>query len=114
MGDEDEVKKHVRENDTIQQTGFARAEVHEFRQVFAMFDADGSGQINFTELEEMFNHLLPMGSKAILQLKNYLTSSDVDGDREADFPEFLTLMHKLQTENWNDISSIKKAEPEEP
>jgi Ca2+-binding EF-hand superfamily protein len=113
---EEQVRKHTRENDAIKSTGYTRAEVHEFRQIFDMFDADESGQMDFEELAGMFQHLLPAGDKAMGSLKRFLSSVDQDSDRQADFPEFMMLMKKLQSENWNDINTLipEKEEPDRP
>jgi len=64
----------------------------EHRQVFEMFDKDGSGHISVPELKDAFRKL---GQRldddefdAILQ------EADLDGDRHIDYEEFLQMMKR--------------------
>merc|ERR1712232_1270507 len=85
--------------------GYTRAELAEFRKVFQTFDDDGSGEISSGEIEAMFGGLVKLTSKAVADLHKHLSAIDKDGDRSLSFAEFLRLMRKLQDKNWGDINT---------
>jgi Ca2+-binding EF-hand superfamily protein len=93
-----------------QEAELSRQEVKEFRKIFSMFDEDTSGQMSLSELKEMLGTLTSINAGAQSTLRDALRAVDKDGNRELDFPEFLRLMKKLESENWNDISVAAAAE----
>lgn len=91
-------------------TGFSRAEVKEFRNIFNSFDKDLSGQMSYGELKYLLGSLVHVdeGSGTGSALRAALSTVDEDGNRELSFPEFMRLMKKLQSENWNGINAAAK------
>jgi Ca2+-binding EF-hand superfamily protein len=91
-------------------TGLSRDEVKEFRSIFNSFDIDNSGQMSYGELRYLLGSLVHVdeGSGAGGALRAALAEVDEDGNKELSFPEFLRLMKRLQSENWNGINAAAK------
>ena len=64
----------------------------EFREAFALFDKDGDGTISTKELGTVMNSLGQKPTAA--ELETMIQEVDIDGNREIDFEEFLTMMAK--------------------
>ena len=65
-------------------------QIDELKEAFDLFDADGSGQIDFRELKAAFKAL---GFKVPKdELQKMFNDVDTDGSGEIEFPEFLQLM----------------------
>jgi len=76
-------------------SNFTKFEVEELNQAFTRFDEDNSGKIDVLEMVEM---LLYMGFNSSLEhVHEIIIQSDVDGNSELDFSEFLHVMatHEL-------------------
>ncbi|CAD5211099.1 unnamed protein product [Bursaphelenchus xylophilus] len=70
------------------------AEMDEFRQLFDMFDADGSGAIGNEELKEA---IMSLGQNISDQeIEDLIKEVDEDGNGEIDFDEFCRCMRKSQ------------------
>merc|ERR1712048_235587 len=98
--------KLVKEQNAAKATKFTRAELKEFRQVFKVFDCDGSGSMEFTELQHMIATIVPAAQnpRAQVELLDILIAFDEDNSGELDFPEFLHVMRKLLDDNWQGIN----------
>jgi len=103
-----EKERVLKEQVAIKDTGFAAAEVAEFRELFLIGD-DGSGELSFQEFKAMINGITPLGDALTAELeKIFYEVTDlalgVNGSAdEADFPEFLWLMKELLTRNFAGI-----------
>ncbi|CAK0798823.1 unnamed protein product [Prorocentrum cordatum] len=98
------------EEDARITTGLSRDEVKEFRAIFSSFDCDNSGLMSYGELRYLLGKLVHVdeGSGAGGALRAALAEVDEDGNKELSFPEFLRLMKKLQSDNWNGINAAAK------
>ncbi|KHJ97775.1 EF hand [Oesophagostomum dentatum] len=73
---------------------FSRKELKEYRQLFNMFDTDGSGAIGNDELKQA---MLSIGIHANeAEIDNVIKEVDADGNGEIDFEEFCACMKKSQ------------------
>ncbi|VDK59634.1 unnamed protein product [Anisakis simplex] len=73
---------------------YTKSEVDEFKQLFEMFDTDGSGAIGNEELKKA---MIKIGLQANDQeIDNLIREIDEDGNGEIDFAEFCTCMKKSQ------------------
>ncbi|VDP17691.1 unnamed protein product [Soboliphyme baturini] len=72
---------------------YTEEELQEYRQVFSMFDTDGSGAIGREELK------IAMGKLGLTtkpdELENLIAEVDQDGNGEIDFGEFCNVMRKI-------------------
>jgi len=76
---------------------FTDQEIAEFQAAFEVFDTDSSGMISCSEMEAAIHQLgVQMSLEEIRQL---VSESDVDGDGEVSFPEFVELMQKQQAQS---------------
>jgi len=73
----------------------------EFKEVFSLFDKDGDGTINTTELGTVMRALGQNPTEQ--EIEQMIEEVDVDGNGEIDFDEFCNLM----------IKKMKESEPEE-
>ena len=82
------------------------AQLDEFREAFNMFDKDGSGSIDVSELNDL---MISVGQTCTEEeLKEMVKAADSDGTGDIDFLEFAVLMaHKMTDENKDD--TLKKA-----
>uniref|UniRef100_A0A1I7WPK8 Troponin C n=1 Tax=Heterorhabditis bacteriophora TaxID=37862 RepID=A0A1I7WPK8_HETBA len=72
-----------------------RKELKEYRQLFNMFDTDGSGAIGNEELKQA---MLSIGMHANeAEIDNVIKEVDADGNGEIDFEEFCACMKKSQS-----------------
>eukprot|EP00929_Paragymnodinium_shiwhaense_P111332 TRINITY_DN7923_c0_g1_i1.p2 TRINITY_DN7923_c0_g1~~TRINITY_DN7923_c0_g1_i1.p2 ORF type:complete len:151 (-),score=59.22 TRINITY_DN7923_c0_g1_i1:208-660(-) len=72
------------------------AQIQEFAEAFQLFDADGSGTIDLTELGTVLRSLGQNPKEA--ELQRLINDVDVDKNGSLDFPEFLAVMvQQLQT-----------------
>ncbi len=67
-------------------------QIAEYKEAFAVFDSDGSGQIDIGELDKLFQRLGKSFSKD--QLKNMIAKADSDGNGQISFEEFCRMMSK--------------------
>eukprot|EP00966_Prymnesium_polylepis_P217386 5031343-Prymnesium_polylepis.1 len=65
-------------------------QVEEIKEAFNLFDADGSGSIDYRELKAAMKALGIQVKKE--ELKKMITDVDTDGSGSVEFPEFLTMM----------------------
>ena len=73
------------------------AQLEEFREAFNMFDKDGGGSIDASELKELLASVGQMPTDA--ELAEMIQAVDADGTGDIDFLEFATLMaHKMHAE----------------
>jgi hypothetical protein len=77
-------------DDTKSEGSLSPEQVEKIKQVFNIFDVDGSGAIDSLELSAALSALGIRPSRA--ELKDMLAKLDVDGSGMIDFPEFLKLM----------------------
>ena len=82
------------------------AQLDEFREAFNMFDKDGGGSIDASELRDL---MISVGQNCTeSELKEMVEAADADGTGDIDFLEFAVLMaHKMTDENKDD--TLKKA-----
>ncbi|CAJ0935207.1 unnamed protein product, partial [Mesorhabditis belari] len=74
---------------------YTKKELKEYRQLFAMFDTDGSGAIGNQELKQA---MISIGISANeTEIDNIIKEVDADGNGEIDFEEFCACMKKSQT-----------------
>ncbi|CAJ0609531.1 unnamed protein product [Cylicocyclus nassatus] len=84
-------ENHVDNNDPT----YDRKELKEYRQLFNMFDTDGSGAIGNDELKQA---MLSIGIHANeAEIDNVIKEVDADGNGEIDFEEFCACMKKSQS-----------------
>ncbi|CAI2356165.1 unnamed protein product [Caenorhabditis sp. 36 PRJEB53466] len=73
---------------------YTRKELKEYRQLFNMFDTDGSGAIGNEELKQAMISIGLHANKA--EIDNVIKEVDADGNGEIDFEEFCACMKKSQ------------------
>jgi len=76
------------------QEHFSPNELHEFHEIFEMFDKDGGGSIDAEELESLLHSLGKFPSTE--EVEKLLLMVDADGSGEVDFEEFLELLIMLE------------------
>ena len=62
---------------------------------FKYFDKDGSGEITFDEIEEVFKETIPDKSKVHNSLSKIIKEVDVNGDGKISFTEFCRVMKRM-------------------
>ncbi|KAL3068077.1 hypothetical protein niasHT_038067 [Heterodera trifolii] len=73
---------------------YSKSELHEYQQLFKMFDTDGSGAIG---CEELKGAMLSIGLQADdAEIERLIKEVDEDGNGEIDFPEFCQCMKRSQ------------------
>ncbi|EPB73982.1 EF hand [Ancylostoma ceylanicum] len=78
----------------VQDPTYTRKQLKEYRQLFNMFDTDGSGAIGNDELKQA---MLSIGIHANeAEIDNVIREVDADGNGEIDFEEFCACMKKSQ------------------
>ena len=82
-------------------TEWEREKEEFLQEVWTLFDDDGSGSIEHSELEAVFNNL---GVKVTSeQLQGYIHIMDMDGDGSIDYDEFISfLAGKIEKEYTDD------------
>lgn len=78
--------------------GYTMEEVSMMREKFAVYDADGSGDIDNHELAKLFQDLCPDMSSNMAkrsEVARILTEVDPDKTGSLDFPDFLRLMRQV-------------------
>ena len=65
------------------------------RFAFRYFDKDGSGEITFNEIEEVFKQSVADKNKVHESLKKIISEVDTNGDGVISFEEFSTVMKKM-------------------
>lgn len=90
--DSEDLNALEREQGLLQASGFSRLEVQEFREVFNMYDSDGSKTLSSKELARM---LRGMTSAQAAETQVYLAALNEDGQRELEFGDFLVMMAKM-------------------
>ncbi|VDM46471.1 unnamed protein product [Toxocara canis] len=79
----------------IDGTEYTKSEVQEYKQLFSMFDTDGSGAIGNDELKQA---MMSIGLHTNDQeIDNLICEVDEDGNGEIDFAEFCACMKKSQS-----------------
>jgi len=97
------------ETETMESLKFSRFERIELRQVFCMFDADHSGDIDADELAVMVSIIVPgVTGERLKEVKDMLNEVDTNGNRALGFIEFLKIIRMLQDRNWQGFN--QKAE----
>ncbi|GMI26760.1 hypothetical protein TeGR_g8569 [Tetraparma gracilis] len=76
---------------------FNELEVDEFREIFDLFDSDGGGSIDASELGSVMRTLGKHPSEE--ELVKLVKQIDEDGSGEIEFDEFLTLLIFLEEDN---------------
>lgn len=74
----------------VAQDELSHAQIEEIKEAFNLFDADGSGSIDYRELKAAMKALGIKTNKE--ELKKMITDVDTDGSGSVEFPEFLTMM----------------------
>eukprot|EP00440_Ansanella_granifera_P015542 gb/GFBE01016891.1/.p1 GENE.gb/GFBE01016891.1/~~gb/GFBE01016891.1/.p1 ORF type:complete len:245 (+),score=84.48 gb/GFBE01016891.1/:1-735(+) len=87
---------------------FSKAQLSEYRDAFNMFDTDGSGDIDTSELGALLKALGQSPNEA--ELKEMVKEVDADGSGSIEFNEFLALMTKRMegSSNEDDIAEAFK------
>lgn len=70
--------------------GLTKKQIEAFREVFTLFDINGGGSIDASELNQALNSVDISLTES--ELKDVLSVIDEDGNGEIDFDEFLNLM----------------------
>uniref|UniRef100_A0A915K2N1 EF-hand domain-containing protein n=1 Tax=Romanomermis culicivorax TaxID=13658 RepID=A0A915K2N1_ROMCU len=84
---------------------YTTEELEEYKQVFALFDTDGSGAIGTDELGEAMRS---MGMNPTPQeLQTLIKEIDVDGNGEIDFDEFCTVLKRMTAKKETDEEVIR-------
>jgi Ca2+-binding EF-hand superfamily protein len=65
------------------------------RFAFRYFDKDGSGEITFDEIEDVFKKSIPEKSDVHNTLKQIIKEVDMNGDGVITFDEFAHVMKKM-------------------
>uniref|UniRef100_A0A183TX41 Calmodulin n=1 Tax=Toxocara canis TaxID=6265 RepID=A0A183TX41_TOXCA len=83
--------------------GYSDEELYEYRQVFNMFDTDGSGAIGIEELESAMKNLGLEPQQD--ELEQIIEEVDQIGNHEIDFDEFCDVMKRLNAKkrSWNEV-----------
>merc|ERR1711957_604719 len=90
---------------TVVQLCYSTKEVRNLRELFSLCDTDGSGDVDFKELQNIFGKLVPLYSmSAKAELRAFVTGVDVNNDYVLNFQEFLHLMRRVQDANWQNIN----------
>ena len=66
---------------------------------FKYFDKDGSGEITFDEIEQVFKKSIPDKSKVHESLKRIMNEVDINGDGKITFIEFCRVMKRMLKKN---------------
>ena len=90
-------------NGYIEYEEFVRAAVSKERFInenvlkfaFRYFDKDGSGEITFDEIEDVFKESVSDKSKVHESLKKIISEVDTNGDGIISFSEFSNIMKKM-------------------
>jgi len=81
---------NIRSNMAEAEGGLSKEEMNEFREIFNLVDADGSGEISREELGDL---IATLGLKASQEeLDRMIDEIDVDGDGTINFEEFCSVM----------------------
>ncbi|VBB30996.1 unnamed protein product [Acanthocheilonema viteae] len=83
---------------------YSEEELEEYRQVFNVFDTDGSGAIGIEELESAMRNLGLEPQKN--ELEQIIEEVDQMGNHEIDFHEFCDVMTRMSEKqnSWNDVT----------
>ena len=81
----------------VAQSELSPAQVEEIKEAFNLFDADGSGSIDYRELKAAMKALGIKTSKE--ELKKMIVDVDTDGSGSVEFPEFLQMMSAKMSAN---------------
>lgn len=65
------------------------------RFAFRYFDKDGSGEISYEEIEEVFKASISQGDDVKASLKKIISEVDINNDGKIEFGEFAIIMKKL-------------------
>jgi len=91
------------------ESGFSSAEVSEFRDIFADWDEDQSGELSSGEVETMIASVFSADKKRLPQIykgiRKFFADFDADRSGAIDFPECLAMMRCLLDANWNGIKA---------
>jgi len=90
--------------------GFTREQVIEFRRLFQAVDTDGSQQIDFEELQALFEQVMPMTMRARRNLQKALNEKNTDMSEGLDFVEFMQLLHDVETKGLGESSEEGEGE----
>ncbi|XP_066286717.1 calmodulin-like isoform X1 [Branchiostoma lanceolatum] len=81
-------------------TVLSEEQIAEYKEVFSLFDKDGSGVITTAELGDV---LMGLGlAISTPELQDMISEMDADGSGCIDFPEFLMVMARKQREQDNE------------
>merc|ERR1711907_235389 len=92
--------------DTMSSRDLSEDEVADLKEAFAMFDINGDGTIELSELKQVMRKLGQNPTED--ELKEMISSVDDNGDHEVDFEEFLVLM-KSRIEHDDPEKELKDA-----
>merc|ERR1712032_37624 len=101
-----ELQQLKRERQAVALAKFGEIEVEEFREIFRRMDSGADGTVSRRDFSKLLSDVVGSAATAAewTKLTALLKASGCEGDG-VDFPEFLSLMRKLQQEDWAHINS---------
>ena len=83
-------KREKRKNQEKKKAQFTEEQIEEIREAFNLFDTDGSGAIDYSELKRAMRALGFQTPKD--EMQRIIAEIDADGSGEIEFPEFMQMM----------------------
>jgi len=117
-----DARRVIKARKAIEESGFSRHEVREFRQLFLKHDKDVKGVLTLTQIQEMLAIIQPTGSKntdvhleLCVAFKGFgekqqgSQGNTASKQGKLDFPEFLLMMQHLLDTNFGMIKDRTEA-----
>lgn len=115
-------ERYAREQKAIQEVGFTKEEVLDFRKLFMSVDDDGDGEITLAESMAMMQAICPLGAKNTADftiifkqiVRRQRGVSQDDPAERSNFAEFMYLVKHLVDSNFAQINERTKGWPAQP